>query len=85
MNLTIMKADCRSLMLGLLLVSGCTVFNGELSSRQQQDSAEEVRLKAVLLEAEDLAGSAIDITIDGVRYCWKALWKQPPSDSEPKT
>lgn len=65
MNLTIMKADCRSLMLGLLLVSGCTVFNGELSSRQQQDSAEEVRLKAVLLEAEDLAGSAIDITIDG--------------------
>lgn len=65
MNLTMMTADGRSLMLWLMLVSGCTVFNGELSDMQRQDSAEEVRLKAVLLEAGDLAGSAIDITIDG--------------------
>lgn len=62
MKLPTMKADYRYLMLWFMLVSGCTVFDG--SGMAKQDTAEAVRLKAVLLEADDLAGSAIDITID---------------------
>lgn len=49
------------LFLWLIGVSGCAGFSG---ANTQQDSAEAVRLKAVLLEAPDLAGSAIDITVD---------------------
>ncbi|MCR8915496.1 BON domain-containing protein [Marinobacter panjinensis] len=61
MSLTTMKAEARFLVLWLTLVSGCSVFDG--SGMATQDTAEAVRLKAVLLEADDLAGSAIDITI----------------------
>ena len=52
------------LFLGVLLVNGCAGLSGEGSGNNaQQDSAEAVRLKAVLLDAEDLAGSAIDVTV----------------------
>lgn len=61
MSLTTMKAEARFLVLWLMLISGCSVFDG--SGMATQDTAEAVRLKAVLLEADDLAGSAIDITI----------------------
>ncbi|MDK8465229.1 BON domain-containing protein [Marinobacter sp. SS13-12] len=61
MSLTTMMAETRYLVLWLMLVTGCSVFDG--SGMATQDTAEAVRLKAVLLEAEDLAGSAIDITI----------------------
>ena len=57
-----MKADFPHLVLWLMLVSGCATIDG--SGKAEQDAAEAVRLKAVLLEADDLAGSAIDITID---------------------
>ncbi len=57
-----MNAECRYLMLWLMLVSGCAGFDGSVMARQ--DTVEAVRLKAVLLETEDLAGSAINITID---------------------
>ncbi|MEP1213968.1 MAG: BON domain-containing protein [Marinobacter sp.] len=56
-----MKADFRHLVLWLMLVSGCATIDG--SGMAEQDAAEAVRLKAVLLEADDLAGSAIDVTI----------------------
>ncbi|MFC4258842.1 BON domain-containing protein [Marinobacter lacisalsi] len=61
-----MKADWRNtvLLLWLLIISGCAGFPGDGSgSTAEQDNAEAVRLKAVLLEAEDLAGSAIDVTV----------------------
>ncbi|SFR42046.1 BON domain-containing protein [Marinobacter daqiaonensis] len=64
---TVTKVDGRSLALWLCLVltGGCAGFGGEPSAYEtQQGTAEEVRLKAVLLEAEDLAGSAIDITVN---------------------
>lgn len=61
MSLITMMTETRYLVLWLMLVSGCSVFDG--SGMATQDTAEAVRLKAVLLEAEDLAGSAIDITI----------------------
>ena len=65
MSLTTMKTDGRYLVLCLALVTGCAGFDGRPPTDvPRQDSAEAVRLKAVLLEAEDLAGSAIDITID---------------------
>lgn len=52
-------------MLWLLLVTGCAGFDGEPATDiPRQGTPEEVRLKAVLLESEDIAGSAIDITID---------------------
>ena len=57
-----MKAECRYLVLWIGLVSGCAGFGSNGISGQ--GTQEEVRLKAVLLEAEDLAGSAINITID---------------------
>ncbi|PXX91633.1 hypothetical protein DIT71_07065 [Marinobacter vulgaris] len=57
-----MNADSRYLVLWLMLTSGCAGFDGSVMARQ--DTAEAVRLKAVLLETEDLAGSAINITID---------------------
>lgn len=66
MKATLTRADWRSVVLLLWLVvffSGCAGFPGEGSGNAQQDSAEAVRLKAVLLEAEDLAGSAIDVTV----------------------
>lgn len=50
-------------LLSLTLVTGCSGFSDQ-SPQGGIDSAEEVRLKAVLLEAEDLAGSAIDITVN---------------------
>lgn len=52
------------LMVVVLLFSGCAGFpeNGA-DDRHQQDSADAVRLKAVLLDAPDLAGSAIDVSI----------------------
>ncbi len=62
MNLTTMKTECRYLVLWLTLVSGCTSFGG--SGMAKQDTVEEIRLKAILLETEDLAGSAINITVD---------------------
>jgi osmotically-inducible protein OsmY len=61
MMLTTMKTECRYLIIWLVLGSGCAGFDS--SGMQRQDTAEEVRMKAVLLEAEDLAGSAINITI----------------------
>lgn len=62
MKLTAMKTDCRYLVLWLMLMSGCSVVDD--SGKANQDTAEAVRLKSVLLEAEDLAGSAIDITLE---------------------
>jgi len=49
--------------LSLTLLVSCSGMGGQLSSSSVNDTAEEVRLKAVLLEADDLAGSAIDITV----------------------
>lgn len=66
MTPTMMRADWRSilLLLCLLVISGCAGLSGDGPvSDGQQDSTEAVRLKAVLLEAEDLAGSAIDVTV----------------------
>lgn len=65
MKQTKIKAHCCRLMLLLLLVSGCSTLDQGLSGMPQQDSGDEIRLKAVLLEAEGLAGSAINVTIDG--------------------
>ncbi len=62
MSLTTVKTECRYLMLWLVLVGGCAGFDG--AGMASQDTEEAVRLKAVLLEADDLAGSAIDITIN---------------------
>ena len=44
----------------LIALSGCAGFSDE---NTRQDAAEAVRLKAVLLEAPDLAGSAINVTV----------------------
>lgn len=57
-----MKVEHRFLVIWLVLVTGCTPFEG--SGMANQETEEAVRLKAVLLEADNLAGSAIDITID---------------------
>ncbi|WP_152208177.1 BON domain-containing protein [Marinobacter changyiensis] len=57
-----MKVECRYLVLWLMLVSGCAGVDG--TGMAEQDTPEEVRLKAVLFEAEDIAGSAINITIN---------------------
>lgn len=62
------KADWRYLLLCLILVGGCSAFQEEqFTESSPQGTAEEVRLKAVLLEADDIAGSAIDVTIDDDR------------------
>lgn len=53
-------------LLGLL--TGCADAPINESARlEQQDSRAAVRIKAWLLEAEDLAGSAIDVDLDGDR------------------
>ncbi|WP_341938733.1 BON domain-containing protein [Marinimicrobium sp. C2-29] len=60
-----MKADPRYLLLCLLLTSGCAVFDGgPFPDAPPQETREAVRLKAVLLEAQDLAGSALNVTIE---------------------
>lgn len=66
MKPTMMRADRRNVLLFLCVLglSGCAGLSGGGPGNDgQQDSAEAVRLKAVLLEAEDLAGSAIDVTV----------------------
>lgn len=59
------------LMLGFMavgLLAGCADKPVNESARlEQQDSAEAVQIKAWLLEASDLAGSAIDVDLDGDR------------------
>ncbi len=62
--MTAMKTDWRALILLLMFIPGCAVFDGDQDVDGAQDSAEEVRLKAVLLEADNLGGAAIDVTID---------------------
>lgn len=56
---------------GLLLTTllvGCAGSPVNESARlEQQDSLEAVQIKAQLLEAPDLAGSAIDVDLDGNR------------------
>lgn len=54
-----MKADPRYLLLWLLLISSCAPLTDGL----QRETREAVRLEAVLLEAQDLAGSALEVTI----------------------
>lgn len=58
-----MKIGSWLVVLSLILVMSCSVIDGQSPASGVNDSAEAVRLKAVLLEADDLAGSAIDITI----------------------
>ncbi|GGY65783.1 BON domain-containing protein [Marinobacter zhanjiangensis] len=67
---------------GMIVFSGCAGFAGE---NTQQDAAEAVRLKAVLLEAPDLAGSAIDVTVSEDRillegFVEKATQRQRTED-----
>ncbi|MGM0569395.1 BON domain-containing protein [Marinobacter sp.] len=63
-----MKADRRYLILAACLLAGCaTTDSGQFSESSSQDTSAEVRLKSVLLEDDDIAGSAIDVTIDGER------------------
>lgn len=50
--------------LSLILVVSCSGMDGQSSPLGVNDTAEEIRLKAVLLEADDLAGSAINITVN---------------------
>lgn len=59
-----MKIDNWLVVLSLILVGSCSGIGGQSSPLGGNDTAEEVRLKAVLLEADDLAGSAIDITVN---------------------
>jgi len=58
-----MKADRRYLLLWLLLLGGCASFEGGLFNQAVQENKEAVRLEAILLEAPDLAGSALEVTI----------------------
>ncbi|WP_346795837.1 BON domain-containing protein [Halomonas sp. Bachu 37] len=59
------------LMLGFMavgLLGGCADKPVNESARlEHQDSVEAVQIKAWLLEAPDLAGSAIDVDLDGDR------------------
>lgn len=59
-----MKIGSMLVVLSLILHVNCSGIVGQSSPSGMNDTAEEVRLKAVLLEADDLAGSAINITID---------------------
>lgn len=59
-----MRIDRSLVLFSLIFVVGCSGFGGPLPESAVNDSAEAVRLKAVLLEAQELAGSAIDITIN---------------------
>ncbi|XKH60498.1 BON domain-containing protein [Halomonas sediminis] len=61
-----------ALMLGGLLLAGLLVGCADTPVNEsarlaQQDSAEAVQIKARLLEAPDLAGSAIDVDLEGDR------------------
>lgn len=59
-----MKADRRYLLLCVLLIGGCAGLGGGLfSDEPQRETRKAVRLEAVLLEAQDLAGSALQVTI----------------------
>lgn len=58
-------ADWRYLILVAGLLAGCA--GDPFSESSPQDTSAEVSLKSVLLEDEDIAGSAIDVTIDGDR------------------
>ncbi|MFW5823846.1 MAG: BON domain-containing protein [Marinobacter sp.] len=63
-----MKTDWHYLILSLGLLAGCSgLGGGEFGESAPQDTPEEVRLKAILLEEDDIAGSAIDINIDDDR------------------
>ncbi|WP_104202989.1 BON domain-containing protein [Billgrantia saliphila] len=59
-------------MLGLLAGCADTPVN-ESARLEQQDSLEAVQIKARLLEAPDLAGSAIDVDLDGDRAILKGF------------
>ncbi|CAM4014418.1 BON domain-containing protein [Vreelandella rituensis] len=61
-----------TLMMGSVLITGLLVGCAdtpvkESARLEQQDSAEAVQIKARLLEASDLAGSAIDVDLEGDR------------------
>lgn len=57
------------IVLMLFLVSGCASnpWGKESAELSQQDSPEAVRIKVKLLNAEELAGSAIDVESDNGR------------------
>lgn len=61
-----------TLMMGGVLITGLLVGCAdtpvkESARLEQQDSAEAVQIKARLLETSDLAGSAIDVDLEGDR------------------
>lgn len=63
-----LKADWRCLTVALYFLTGCSgMGGGQFDESSPQDTPEEVRLKAVLLEQDDIAGSAIDVTIEEER------------------
>lgn len=72
-----MKPDWRYLILAALLAGGCaTTDSDQFSESSPQGTSAEVRLKSVLLEDEDIAGSAIDITIEDERIVLEGFVEQ---------
>ena len=49
--------------LALMLSLNCSGLDNQASPVNSNDTAREARLRAVLLEADDLAGSAINVTV----------------------